>query len=227
MSKLGASMWFGAGMPDPAIATERLVLRPFVATDVDDLCAIQSRADVVRYLYWGVRTRAEVVDVLVDRAPMTRLDVEGDVLDLAVQRQDTGRVIGDVSLRLASLEHRQGEIGFVFHPDHQGQGYAREAATAMLDLAFGSAGLHRVYGRTDARNTASAGLMRRLGMRQEAHFVHNEMFKGEWSDELVYAVLAQEWTNSASTSRISAADSAMVASPTDSSTRRTPGTPVS
>ena len=41
---------------------------------------------------------------------------------------------------------------------------------AILDLAFGELGLHRVYGRTDARNEGSIGLMRRLGMREEAHF---------------------------------------------------------
>ena len=112
---------------------------------------------------------------------------------LAAERRDDGRVIGDVSLSLRSVFHRQGEIGFVFHPDVQGRGYGREAATAMLHVAFGEVGLHRVYGRTDARNEASAGLMRRLGMRQEAHLRDNEIFKGEWSDELVFAILEDEW----------------------------------
>ena len=90
-------------------------------------------------------------------------------------------------------EHRQGEIGFAFHPDAQGRGYASEAATAVLELAFGLLGLHRVYGRTDARNVASAALMRRLGMRQEAHLRENEIFKGAWGDELVFAVLEDEF----------------------------------
>ena len=60
-------------------------------------------------------------------------------------------------------------------------------------LAFGLLGLHRVFGRTDARNVASAALMRRLGMRQEAHLRENEIFKGAWGDELVFAVLEDEW----------------------------------
>jgi RimJ/RimL family protein N-acetyltransferase len=34
--------------------------------------------------------------------------------------------------------------------------------------------------------------MERLGMRREAHFRHNEFFKGEWADSFVYAMLAQE-----------------------------------
>jgi RimJ/RimL family protein N-acetyltransferase len=179
------------------IATERLVLRPFIADDLDDLYAIQSRPDIARYLYWEARDRDEVADVLRGKTLQTVLTAEGDALSLAItvlgiEGTRTG-LIGEVTLWWRSVEHRQGEIGFVLHPDQQGKGFAREAATAVLDLAFGKIGLHRVYGRTDARNAASAALMRRLGMRKEAHFVENEVFKGEWGDELVFAVLEREW----------------------------------
>jgi RimJ/RimL family protein N-acetyltransferase len=179
------------------IATERLVLRPFTLDDLDDLHAIQSRPDVVRYLYWDVRGRDEVAEVLRRKIAQTVLAAEGDAFALAIATPgDTGTrtgVIGEVDLWWRSVEHRQGEIGFVLHPDHQGQGFAREAAMAVLDLAFFQIGFHRVYGRTDARNAASAALMRRVGMRQEAHFIHNEVFIGEWSDELVFAVMEHEW----------------------------------
>jgi RimJ/RimL family protein N-acetyltransferase len=176
------------------IGTARLLLRPFRAGDLDDLYAIQSRPDVVRYLYWDVRGREEVADVIAQRTQRDRIVEEGDILVLAVERREDGRVIGDVNLSWVSAEHQQGELGFVFHPDVQGQGYAGEAAAVMLDLAFTALRLHRVFGRTDARNTGSAALMKRLGMRQEAHLRHNEIFKGEWGEELVFAILADEWT---------------------------------
>jgi RimJ/RimL family protein N-acetyltransferase len=92
-----------------------------------------------------------------------------------------------------SETHRQGEIGFVLHPDHQGKGYASEAARAMLRLGFEQLDLHRVIGRCEARNDASARLMERLGMRREGHLVENEWVKGEWQSELVFAMLAAEW----------------------------------
>jgi RimJ/RimL family protein N-acetyltransferase len=81
----------------------------------------------------------------------------------------------------------------VFNPDHHGHGYATEAARALLRLAFGEFGFHRVIGRIEARNTASAGVLERLGMRQEAHLIENEYVKGEWQSETVYAILAREW----------------------------------
>jgi len=179
--------------PDYPIATERLLLRPFRAEDLDDLHAIQSREDVCRYLYWPPRTRDEVADVLDKRMTMSALTGDGDILVLAVELRDGGTVIGDVNLAWHSVENSQGEFGFVFHPDHHGRGYAGEAAVEMLRLGFEGLDLHRIIGRADGRNTASARLMEKLGLRREAHFVQNEWVKGEWTDEVVYAMLATEW----------------------------------
>jgi RimJ/RimL family protein N-acetyltransferase len=81
------------------------------------------------------------------------------------------------------------------HPAYSGHGYATEASAELLRLGFERLGFHRVVGRCDARNTASASLMERLGMRREAHFRQNEFIKAEWTDQLVYAILATEWAN--------------------------------
>jgi RimJ/RimL family protein N-acetyltransferase len=175
------------------LRTERLSLRPFRDSDLDDALAYMSLPEVVRYLYWEVRDRDEVLEAVAARRTQDRLEREGDRLVLAVERTDDSRVIGEVNLAWASEAHQQGELGFLFHPDVHRRGYATEAATRVLDLAFDDLDLHRVYGCTDGRNDASAALMRRLGMRQEALFVHNEIFKGAWGDERVFAILADEW----------------------------------
>jgi len=60
-------------------------------------------------------------------------------------------------------------------------------------LAFEDLGLHRVVAKMDGRNAASARLAERLGMRREADHLSAEMFKGEWSDLVVYAILDDEW----------------------------------
>src|SRR5690348_15191588 len=99
-----------------------------------------------------------------------------------------------MSMQWVSERDRTAEVGFIFDPRHQGKGFATEAARALIGWAFGSAGLHRVYGRTEARNAASARVLEKLGRRLEAHFVENEWVKGEWQSELVYAILDREWT---------------------------------
>jgi RimJ/RimL family protein N-acetyltransferase len=181
-------------LADLELRTERLLLRPFRPADIDRLADWQARPEVSRYLYWEPRTRAEAEVALARRMSETRLDGDDDCLALAVERQDDGLLLGDASVWQRSTAHRQVEIGYVFHPDAGGNGYATEAARALVDFAFARMDAHRVFARTDARNSASAALLRRLGMRQEAHFREAEIFKGDWGDELVFAVLAEEWS---------------------------------
>jgi RimJ/RimL family protein N-acetyltransferase len=179
--------------PPYPIETARLSLRPLTAGDLDDVHAYYSRPEVTRYLYWDTRDRERSREALEDYSRWTGLDGEGDGMVLAMVPRDVGRVVGQVSLHWFSEEHRQGEIGFIVNPDYHGRGLAREAAVVLLRLGFEELGLHRITGRCDARNLASARLMERLGMRREAHLVENELIKGEWTDELVYAMLEQEW----------------------------------
>jgi len=182
---------------DAPIHTERLTLRLLTEADVDDVFAYQSREDVCRYLLFEPRTRDEVAERVRKYAVATDLAADGDYWQLALELPATvsapARVIGDSYFTLKSREHRTGEIGWTLHPDFAGLGYASEAASAVLDVAFPGLGLHRVIAELDPRNDASIALCGRLGMREEARFVEDMMFKGEWADTGVYAILDREW----------------------------------
>ncbi|WP_043622985.1 GNAT family N-acetyltransferase [Nonomuraea candida] len=180
--------------PDYPIMTERLLLRPFTSGDLDAVNAYESRPDVTRYLYWEPRDRDTSAAFLDKKTTRSALHDEGDVLDLAVTLRDTGDLIGNCLLIWTSREHRQGELGYILHPDHHGHGYAPEASRAMLRLGFAGLGLHRIVGRLDARNTASARVLEKLGMRREATLIDSEFVKGAWASEAIYAILETEWT---------------------------------
>ncbi|MEV0612025.1 GNAT family N-acetyltransferase [Nonomuraea sp. NPDC050404] len=179
--------------PDFPLETARLLLRPFTENDFDALYDLQSRPEVTRYLLFDTRDQGQVRQALQDRIRSAALEAEGDNLGLAVVLRATGEVIGEVVLFWRSREHRQGEIGYIFHPGHGGKGYATEASEEMLRLGFEELGLHRIVGRLNARNTASARVLQRLGMRREAELIHSQLLKGEWADEVVYAMLEDEW----------------------------------
>jgi RimJ/RimL family protein N-acetyltransferase len=179
--------------PEYPIRTERLLLRPLTLDDVDALLAYRSRPDVCRYVPFQPMDRRVVEERLAGQWALTALTAEGQALTLGVELARTGELVGDVILMWHSREHRGGEIGYVFNPDFSGHGYATEAAHALLRLGFEDMGLHRIVARIDERNDASARVLRRLGMRQEARLVENEFFKGEWSTELDFAMLADEW----------------------------------
>jgi RimJ/RimL family protein N-acetyltransferase len=171
------------------IETARLLLRPFEPGDLPAMHAMRSREETVRWLYDDPSTLEEDRARLERRIRNVRFGVTGDAIGLAASLRD-GTVVGDLSLFLRSAEHRQGELGFLFDPAHQGRGYATEAAAALLALALGTFALHRVVGRAEARNAASVRVMEKLGMRREAHLVENELVKGEWQSEVVYALRA-------------------------------------
>ncbi len=179
------------------LRTERLILRLFTSGDLEAVYDMQSRPEVARYLYWSPRDRNGAAESLREKVRCTSIEVEGDILNLAVTRARGGPVIGDMMLHYVSASHRQAEVGYILHPDAQGEGLATEATRAIVDLAFRELGVHRVFGQIDARNTASARVLERVGMRREAHLVENEWVKGEWTDEVIYAVLADEWARPA------------------------------
>ena len=179
--------------PTFPIATERLRLRPFTRGDVDGVFAYRRREDVARYLFDLPLSREDCAEAIQQRIGQVALQAEGDKIVLGVELASSAALIGEVSLIWRSVEARQGEIGWIFDPHYQGQGYATEAANGLLDLGFGPGDMHRISARCDVRNQASWRLMARLGMRQEAHFREHALFKGEWDEEFVYALLRVEW----------------------------------
>jgi RimJ/RimL family protein N-acetyltransferase len=179
--------------PEYPVRTERLLLRPVTVADADALLAYRGRADVSRYVPFEPMTREQIIERIGGRWSRTELTDAGQALMLCAEVAGTGELAGDVSLFWRSREHAGGEIGYIFNPGLSGRGYATEAARATLRLGFEGLGLHRITARMDERNEASARLCRRLGMRQEARLVRNEIFKGEWASELNFAMLAEEW----------------------------------
>jgi RimJ/RimL family protein N-acetyltransferase len=174
------------------LRTERLVLRGLEPGDDEAVHAYRSLPGVARYVPFEPMDRAQIAERLAGAWSRRRATVQDGFIVVGLERLDSGELIGDLTLMLMSAEHRGGEIGWLLHPGHGGRGYATEAARAGLGLMFG-AGLHRVVARVDARNIPSLRLCERLGMRREAVLVENEWFKGEWSDEIDYALLDREW----------------------------------
>ena len=178
--------------PAYPISTDRLLIRPFAEDDLEPLLALESREDVTRYVYNGPRTRSEVEERIARFSRETTLEKEGDGMDLAMVLIASGELIGKAFIQWLSEQHELVEIGYVVHPDHQGRGYATETARELVRWALRDMEAHRVVGRIDARNAASARVLEHVGMRREAHLVENEFVKGEWTSEMVYALLAAE-----------------------------------
>ncbi len=180
-------------VPALPLSTPRLVLRAFTPDDADELLVFHGNPESVRYVPYPARDRDAVVQVLERKVNSTALRADGDLLELAAELATDGSVIGDLLVVVQSVEHGTVEIGYIFSPAHAGVGYATEAVRALVDLAVDLLGARRVVARVDVRNVQSRALLSRLGFRQEALLVENEVFKGELTSEADYAVLDREW----------------------------------
>ena len=178
------------------IVTDRLRLRRYRLDDLEPTLAYYSDPAVARYIPWEPWSRDEAEEHLQRRIERTGLGGPDDVLSLVVERE--GRVIGDVVLWPADDTFERGEMGWAFHPATTGRGYATEAVRALIGVAFGVYGMRRVIAQLDARNTSSARLCRRVGMTKEAHLRQDHWSKGEWTDNVIYGLLAREWRDARS-----------------------------
>lgn len=148
------------------IVTDRLVLRPAVDADRDAIAALNAHPKVGEWL-GGVRDRAES-DAFVDRVQAH--EFEHGFGFWVVERKDDHCVIGMTGVWWVPPELNMTpavEIGWRFHPEAWGQGYATEAAKAALDYGFHTLKLPEIIAFTARTNLASQSVMRRIGMRHD------------------------------------------------------------
>jgi RimJ/RimL family protein N-acetyltransferase len=175
-----------------ALFSPRLLLRRLERGDAEAIFSYRSRPEVARYQSWesyGPDDAARLIDGQLEMEP----GVPGTWLQLAIVEQATGVLVGDCGLHCRKDDPRQMELGVTLAPNHQRRGYATEALSCVIDFVFGALGKHRVSATTDSENHPAASLFRRLGFRQEAHFVEHLWFKGHWGSEFVFGLLRREW----------------------------------
>lgn len=174
-----------------ALQTERLLIRRLNMSDLEALVAYRSLPEVAWMQLWDSYD-LEKGRALIEECQTLEPFTPAGWFQFAVEHKGLAKLIGDLYFKMDDAG-KQAELGYTFDPQFQGQGLATEATKALLEHAFRVVGLHRIYAITDPRHTRSVALMRRLGMRQEAHFRENLWFKGAWADDVVYAILEREW----------------------------------
>ena len=177
------------GLP---IDVEELRLRRVDYEDLADLHEIYADPEVCQYEFFDCWIE-EAVEGFIASQSNVRPGDPGVPLVLIVEHRLEEKVIGNCQITINSVEDRQGEIGFAFNSRFLGRGLATKAVREALGYGFLRLSLHRIIAAVDARNERSWKLMERLGMRREAHFLHDNLSKGQWVDDFVYAMLEDEW----------------------------------
>ena len=173
-------------MPIDHIETQRLRIRPFQRNDWQAVYDYTSDPAVMMYIPEGPFTleqaKAFVSDNMGEQAHFVAVLLNTDDL-----------LVGHMEFHpwFASQTY---EIGWIFNRAYHGQGYATEAAMALLQYGFETLHLHRIIATCQPENVASCRVMEKLGMRGEAHFRKCiRRADNRWWDEYFYALLEEEW----------------------------------
>lgn len=179
-------------LPAPTLRTARLVLRPFMESDSDALFTLQSNPRVLRYWDappWKERTQAERFI-----AVCGQIERQGTGARLVIERAADGGFLGWCCIVKWDRDHRSATMGYCLDDAAWGQGFATEAAGALLQWAFDTLDLNRVQAETDTRNAASSRVLEKLGFVREGTLREDCIVDGEVSDSWVYGLLRREWT---------------------------------
>ncbi|MCJ8013856.1 GNAT family N-acetyltransferase [Paenibacillus sp. KQZ6P-2] len=169
--------------------TERLMIREYQQDDFASVHRYASNPSVTKYTLWGPNTPEETKEHIDSMLAMQQQEPRVGY-EFAVTLKASGEMIGGVGLHVSGAN---GEIGYCFHPDYWGRGYAYESACAMLELGFGRLDLHRIYATCRPENTASERVMQKLGMQKEGHLREHLISNiGGFVDSYLYSILVQE-----------------------------------
>jgi RimJ/RimL family protein N-acetyltransferase len=180
-----------------SLRSERLRLRRFDPRDAEFLAAYRSEPEVARFQSWGESFSIEAARSLITAFADGDADGPG-WFQWAIERVDHPGIVGDVAVDL-QRDGRQAVIGYTIAQAFQGRGYATEIIARAVDHLLVDRGLHRVTAECDTRNAASVRLLERLGFRREGHLRSSTWINGEWCDDYIYALLADEWARARAT----------------------------
>jgi ribosomal-protein-alanine N-acetyltransferase len=172
------------------IATPRLSLREFVASDFEAVYAYSSDARVTKYLFFGPRDADGTADYLEGLLASQR-ELPRTRFELAVEETASGRVIGACDLSL--IERNVVDLGYMLGLDDWGKGYATEISLALIDAAFEGLRAERIISTVDVNNQASIRVLEKIGMRWEAVFRKHRRAKNRWWDCHLFVLPREVW----------------------------------
>ncbi|SFT08543.1 GNAT family N-acetyltransferase [Saccharopolyspora flava] len=176
------------------LAGENVRLREFRPSDVDASLLVVGDDRVTRFLSFDSRSRDQAEAMIAGTVERAALEPRTEFY-LAVTPKDGDELVGFARLGLTGV--KAAKLGYAIAADHQGKGYATDAARTILNHAFGSLGLHRVTAAIGPDNAASLAVVEKLGFVREGTLRDHVFTNGAWRDSHLYSVLATEWADQA------------------------------
>lgn len=173
-------------------ASERLYFRRLQESDAEEFFLYRSADEVTRYQPWEPASLYEARDYICQNTQVP-MNTQGQWVQLGFFRNSDDTLIGDCGIHFLREHVTQAEVGITVAPQWHKQGYGSEALVALIEFLFTDLNKHRVIASVDPVNLASVAMVEKVGMRKEAHHLRSYWFKGRWADDMIFAILHEEW----------------------------------
>lgn len=175
----------------PPIRAGRLILRPMLEADFEQVHAYSSDPEVVKFMQWGPNSEEQTRNFM-NLCFASQKANPRVTYDFAVVLADTAEFIGSISLRLLKEGSPLGEIGYCYGRNSWGKGYASEAAEGVIRFAFDQLNMHKVSATCDPLNFGSVKVLQKAGMKLEGFLSKHINMKGAWRDTLLFGVAKED-----------------------------------
>lgn len=174
------------------LETKRLILRTWEEYDCKAVHAYASDIENTKYMVWGPNDTEEQSQNFITRQLSEYIKEPITNYTFAVVHKQSNSVIGGCNIHMVR-DFDQAGIGWILNKNYWKQGLGTESAHELVRFGFEDLKLHRIYATCDSENYSSYRLMENCGMRKEGHTIQNRYARGEWRDEIHYAILSNEW----------------------------------
>ena len=175
------------------IRTERLILRAPILSDAEAAYQRRSLPEVARYQDWEMPYTRERAEKSMARSAAMDGPANGEGWTITVvDAQAPDLIVGDVIVELR-WGGRTAYIGYTFHPDFWGNGYATEATQALVRYVFEVLGVSRVESSLHPDNPPSARVLEACGLVFEGHTRRSFWVGDECSDDWLYGMPRADW----------------------------------
>jgi ribosomal-protein-alanine N-acetyltransferase len=173
--------------PFPILETERLVLRRVNENDANEIFALRSNPETMKYI---PRPLVKSIDDALEHIAMIDAKIESNEgINWAITYKDNPKLIGIIGHYRIKPEHFRAEVGYMLLPEFHGKGIISEAIKEVVNYGFNEMKLHSIEAIIDPENFGSARVLEKNNFVKEAHLKENEFYEGRFLDTVIYSIL--------------------------------------
>lgn len=177
------------------LETERLILRSLKASDAADVFEYASDPEVTRHVRFV--THKSLKDTRTFLVLAERARRKHETMVWAIQLKAGGKMIGTCGFVAFAPQHQRAELGYALNRSYWGQGYAAEAAAALVAHGFSALNLNRIEAHVSPAHLPSQRVLEKCGFVPEGILRQHEMIKGRRHDSKIYSILREDFRSHA------------------------------